>query len=325
MHSGVAALAYDRVHNRLYFSTMFNGDIRYVSLRKGDPAYYQVGKVYSTIELPNNVPVSSTNQGPVITRMTIGADGYVYGMSNDGNGFFRISTSAKKPVIENLGILSDDAANGAMSIHSSCSSWGGDMIASADGSLYIFSMYQQVFKVNPTDKKATWLGKIQGLPADFTVNGAAVDTDGSIVLSSSTLTGKYAIINDPAVLNATVKQHPGWYNASDLASGNLLFSKKDAVVFGEFDRSTQQSGVGVYPNPVTNGQVIVHFKDGLSGKHSLDLLDISGAVQQQSSVNLNGQAQRVTIRTGVLAQGIYLLRVTNGQRREVETIKVMIR
>jgi hypothetical protein len=325
MHSGVAALAYDRVHNRLYFSTMFNGDIRYVSLRKGDPAYYQVGKVYSTIALPNNVPVSSTNQGPVITRMTIGADGYVYGMSNDGNGFFRISTSAKKPVIENLGKLSDDAANGAMSIHSSCSSWGGDMIASADGSLYIFSMYQQVFKVNPADKKTTWLGKIQGLPADFTVNGAAVDTDGSIVLSSSTLTGKYAIINDPAVLNATVKQHPGWYNASDLASGNLLFSKKDAVVFGEFDRSTQQSGVGVYPNPVTNGQVIVHFKDGLSGKHSLDLLDISGAVQQQSSVNLNGQAQRVTIRTGVLAQGIYLLRVTNGQRREVETIKVMIR
>lgn len=325
MHSGVAALAYDRVHNRLYFSTMFNGDIRYVSLGKDDPAYYQVGKVYTNIPLPNNVPVSATNQGPVITRMTMGADGYIYGMSNDGNGFFRISTSAKKPVIEDLGKLSDDAANGAMSIHSSCSSWGGDMVASADGSLYIFSMYQQVFKVNPADKKTTWLGKIQGLPADFTVNGAAVNEDGSILLSSSTLSGKYAIIADPTVLNATVKQHPGWYNSSDLASGNLLFSKKDAVVFGEFDRSTQQSGVGVYPNPVTNGQVIVHFKDGLSGKHSMDLLDISGAVQQQSSVTLNGQAQRVTMRTGVLAQGIYLLRVTNAQRREVETIKVMIR
>jgi hypothetical protein len=325
LHSGVAALAFDRVHNRLYFSTMFTGDIRFVTLAKGDPAYYQVGKVYSTIQLPNNVPVSSTNQGPVITRMTLGADGFVYGMSNDGNGFFRISTSAKKPVIENLGKLSDDAANGAMSIHSSCSSWGGDMVASADGSLYIFSMHQQVFKVNPTDKKATWLGKIQGLPAEFTVNGAAVDADGSIILSSSTLPGKYAIITDPAVLNATVKQHPGWYNASDLASGNVLFSKKDAVVFAEFDRSSQQSGVGVYPNPVINSQIIVHFKNGLSGRHSLDLLDISGAVQQQSVVNLNGEAQRVTMRTGVLAQGIYLLRVTNAQRREVETIKVMIR
>jgi Secretion system C-terminal sorting domain len=325
MYSGVAALAYDRVHNRLYFSTMFNGDIRYVSTGKDDNTYYQVGKVYSTIPLPNNVPVSANNQGPVITRMTVGADGFVYGMSNDGNGFFRISTSAKKPVIENLGKLADDAANGAMSIHSSCSSWGGDMVASSDGSLYVFSMYQQVFKVNPADKKATWLGKIQGLPADFTVNGAAVDEDGSIILSSSTLPGKYAVINDPTVLNATVKQHPGWYNASDLASGNLLFSKKDAVVFGEFDRSSQQSGVGVYPNPVTNGQIIVHFKDGLAGKHSLDLLDISGAVQQQSVVNLNGEAQRVTLRTGVLAQGIYLLRVTNAQRREVETIKVMIR
>ncbi len=327
MFSGVAALAYDREHSRLYFSTMFNGDIRYVSLRKDDPDYYQVGKIYNTIPLPNNLPVSSTNQGPVITRMTIGADGFVYGMSNDGNGFFRISTNAKKPVIENLGKLSDDAANGAMSIHSSCSSWGGDMIAAADGSLYIFSMYQQVFKVDPVSKKATWLGKIQGLPADFTVNGAAVDADGSIVLSSATLSGRYATISDPSgsVLSATVKQHPGWYNASDLASGNLLFAKKDAVVFGEFDRSTQQSGVGVYPNPVTNGQIIVHFKDGLSGKHSLDLMDISGSVQQQSVVNLNGEAQRVTLRTGVLATGLYLLRVTNAQRREVETIKVMIR
>jgi hypothetical protein len=259
--------------------------------------------------------------------MTMGADGFIYGMSNDGNGFFRISSNAKKPVIENLGMLSDDAANGAMSIHSSCSSWGGDMIAATDGSLYIFSMYQQVFKVNPADKKATWIGKLQGLPADFTVNGAAVDADGSIILSSSTLAGRYAIIADPAasMLNTAVKQHAGWYNASDLASGNLLFSKKDAVVFGEFDRSTQQSGVGVYPNPVTNGQVIVHFKDGLSGKHSLDLMDVSGVVQQQSVVNLNGEAQRVTLRTGVLAQGIYLLRVTNAQRREVETIKVMIR
>lgn len=325
LNSGVAALAYDRAHNRLYFSTMFNGDIRYISLNKNEDSYYQVGKVYSAIPLPNNVPVGPNNQGPVITRMTVGADGFVYGMSNDGNSFFRISTNAKKPVIESLGRLNDDAANGAMSIHSSCSSWGGDMVAAADGSLYVFSMYQQVFKFNPSDKKATWLGKIEGLPGDFTVNGVAVDGDGSLILSSSTLTGKYAVISDPTNLKATIREHAGWYNTSDLASSNLLFAKKDAMVFAEFDRSTQQSGIGVYPNPVTNGQVIVHFKDGLSGKHSLDLMDISGSVHTQSVVNLDGNAQRVTLRTGILSQGIYLLRVTNAQKREVETIKVLIR
>jgi hypothetical protein len=30
------------------------------------------------------------------------------------------------------------------------------------------------------------------------------------------------------------------------------------------------------------------------------------------------------MRTGALAQGIYLLRVTNGGKKEVETIKVLI-
>jgi hypothetical protein len=325
LNGGVAALAYDRSNNRLYFSNMFSGDIRYINPGKENSTYYQVGNVFSSIPLPNNMPLSANNQGPVITRMTMGADGLIYGMSNNGDGFFRIATNAKKPVIENLGRLTDDASNGAMSVHASCSSWGGDMVAAADGDIYLFSMYQHVFKVNPSTKKATYLGKIEGLPADFTVNGAAVDNDGGIVLSCATQPGKYAVIADATILKAEVKQNAGWFNASDLASSNLLFAKKDAVVFGEFERSTSLSGIGVYPNPITNGDLIVHFKSGMKGKHSLDLLDISGASKLQSVVDLNGNAQRITMRTGNLAQGIYLLRVTTAQKAAVETIKVMVR
>ncbi len=325
LNSGVAALAFDANHGRLYFSTMFTGEIRYISLKEKD-SYYQVGNVFQAIPQPNNVAINANNQGPVITRMTVGADGNVYGLSNNGDAFFRVSTQSKKATVENLGPVSDDPSNNGMSIHTSCSSWGGDMIAAADGSLYVFSMYQHIFKVNPATRVATYIGKIQGIPAEFSVNGVAVNEEGQIVLSSATLAYKVAIIENPEdILRATVKDNQGWYNASDLASGNLLFAKKAAVVFSEFDRSTGQSGIGVFPNPVSNGQVIVHFKEGMTGKHTLDLLDIAGSPKMQSFVTLNGEAQRVTLRTGALATGMYLLRVTNSGKKEVETIKVLIR
>lgn len=325
MHGGVAALAYDRVHNRLYYSTMFNGDIRFVQPGKHENTYFQVGEVYKTIPLPNNVPLSANNQGPVITRMTMGVDGYVYGLSNNGDAFFRFSTRNANPVIENLGSLVDDPANGDMSIHSSCSSWGGDMVGCANGDIYVFSMYQQVFKVNPATRVATYLGKIQGLPGDFTVNGAAADENGGVVLSSAAIAGKIGVIEDPSNLSAIVKTQKDWLNASDLASGHFLFAQKGPATFGEFDRSVANSGIGVFPNPATNGTVIVHFKEGMKGRYALDLLDVGGSPKFQSVLTLNGEAQRFNLRTGNLAQGIYLLRVTNPQQREVETIKVLIR
>lgn len=322
-HSGIAALAYDRTHDRLYFSTMLSCDLRFINLKDGN-SFYQVGKVYDVLPLPNTATIGPNNQGPVITRMTMGADGYIYGLSNNSDAFFRVSTRAKMPVIENLGNLIDDPANGDISIRTACSSWGGDMIASADGSLFVFSMYKHVFKINPSNRVATHLGVIEGLPAEFTINGAAVQDDGSVILSSAAVSAQYALIPDPSnLLSVTLKQNNDWYNTSDLASGNVLFAKKDPV-FGEFDRSAASSGVGVFPNPVTNGQVVLYFKEGRKGKHTLDLLDISGASKQQSFVNLNGQPQRVSLRTGVLAQGIYLLRISDSEKNEVETIKVLI-
>jgi hypothetical protein len=325
MQGGVAALAYDRLHNRIYFSTMFGGDVRYFQPGKTEKTYYQVGEIYKTIPLPNNVPLSANNQGPVITRMAMGSDDYVYGLSNNGDAFFRFSTRNSKPVIENLGGLVDDPANGNMSIHTSCSSWGGDMVGCANGELYVFSMYQHVFKVNPANRMATYLGKIEGLPADFTVNGAAVDQKGGIILSSAIHAGKVAVIADPNRLVAVTETKEAWYNASDLASGELLFAKKNPMEFTEFNRSTQNSGIGVFPNPATNGTVIVHFKEGMRGRYSLDLLDAGGSPKTQSVLTLNGEPQRFTLRTGTLAGGMYLLRVTNPQKMEVETIKVLIR
>ncbi len=324
MYSGVAALAYDGQHHRLYFSTMFGGDIRYIQPGKDQGTYYHLGNVYDAIPRANNSPVSAQNQGPVITRMTMGDDGYVYGLSNDGESFFRISTTAKKPAIENMGRLVDDASNGAMSVHMSCSSWGGDMVAAATGDLYLFSMYQQVFRINPATRSATYLGKLQGLPGDFTINGAAVNEDGVLMLSSAAVTEKVAFVADITNLTAEIKMRPGWFNTSDLASSNVLFGNKEAT-FGVFANNTQSSNLDVFPNPVVNGQMIVNFKAGMEpGKYALDILDNAGGNKMQSSVNINGQAQRVTLRTERLAAGLYLLRATHAQTKKIETVKVMV-
>ncbi|MBK8312007.1 MAG: hypothetical protein IPL04_14955 [Chitinophagaceae bacterium] len=76
--------------------------------------------------------------------------------------------------VTDLGTIVDDQANNGISIHNSCSSFGGDIIADDEGNLYVFSARNYVFKVNLESKVATNLGVIKGLPNGFTVNAATV-------------------------------------------------------------------------------------------------------------------------------------------------------
>ncbi len=321
---GIAALAYDRQHNRLYFSTMYGGDMRFINLASGQKDSYQsIGNIYNVL-MPEGrkSPVSSQNQGPVITRMTQGNDGYIYGLSNDGEQFFKVGTH-KNAGIEKLGRLIDDGDGSTVSVHASCTSWGGDLVAGADGNLYLFSMYQHAFKINPTTRMATYLGKVEGLPANFTLNGAAVDAEGQLILSSAAVSDQYAIVKDISNLKADMKLSSGWFNTSDLASGHLLFAT-NSVKNEFFTEPTGKLLADVFPNPVQNGQMIVHFKTGQVGKYGLDLLDVGGGSKMQSQVQLNGQAQRVTLRTASLAKGMYLLRILNADKMEVQTVKVLL-
>ena len=77
--------------------------------------------------------------------MVIASDGYGYAMTNDATQLIRFSTG-KKPAITDLGTIVDDPANKAISIHNSCSSFGGDMIADDNGNLYVFSARNNIFK-----------------------------------------------------------------------------------------------------------------------------------------------------------------------------------
>ena len=54
------------------------------------------------------------------------------------------------------------------SVRTQFKSWGGDMVADANGNLYLFTMQREVFKINPNTRLATYLGEIKNIPEDYT-------------------------------------------------------------------------------------------------------------------------------------------------------------
>src|SRR5215217_7430510 len=100
--TGVAAAAFDRQHNRLYFSPMFVDQLRYIDL--------STMKVYSVEQPFTGAGTMHNDEAKVVTRMVIAPDGTGYAISNDGNAFVQFTTG-KKPTITQLGSLIDDPAN----------------------------------------------------------------------------------------------------------------------------------------------------------------------------------------------------------------------
>ena len=251
--TGVAAAAYDKKHNRLYFTPMFVDQLRYIDLRTmkvyyvSDQAFTQMGSMHN-------------DEGKIITRMVIAPDGYGYAISNDGNTFIRFSTSKKSTSIEQLGTLVDDAGNNGISIHNRCSSFGGDMISDDKGNLLIITARNVVFTVNTESKVAKYLGNITGLEQNFTVNGAVVDGDGNLLVSSAVDGNTYYVVN-PANWSATpYKAVNGVFRSSDLANSNFISTQKTPKLTNtEIQRLIRPEEkfanvIAVYPNPVTTGQ-----------------------------------------------------------------------
>ena len=125
--TGVAAAAYDKRHDRLYYTPMFFDQLRYIDLKTMN-VYFVVNENFS------GQTNKAADQSNIITRMVIADDGFGYALTNDGNHLVRFSTGKKAAVVD-LGTLVDAADNKGMSVHNSCSSYGGDMIADNDGNL----------------------------------------------------------------------------------------------------------------------------------------------------------------------------------------------
>ncbi|HJS53267.1 MAG TPA: T9SS type A sorting domain-containing protein [Chitinophagaceae bacterium] len=320
-NTGVAAMAYDKKNNRLYFTPMFIDQLRYVDL-KSMKIYYVTDQSFT------NFGSMHKDEGKVITRMTINPDGTGYAVSNDANTFIRFTTG-KKLQITQLGSLVDDPSNGGVSIHNRCSSWGGDMVADDEGNLYIFSARNSVYKINVETKAAKLLGYIKGLPKDFTVNGAVVTAEGEVLVSSAVNGNAYFLV-DPKDWTATqYAAKAGVFRSSDLANSNYLQTKpKNTAPSGIFTKKVPNNVSGkisIYPNPVPNNQFTLQFGKIAAGNYKVELTDVLGQVVMQRTVNVQSEDQVETISIKpTFARGVYLVKVVGADKTSILNQKLVV-
>jgi hypothetical protein len=323
--TGVAAAAYDKKNNRLYFTPMFVDQLRYVDL-KTMKVYYVTDQSFTGLGNMHN------DEGKIITRMVIAPDGYGYAISNDGNTFLRFSTG-KKLQIQQMGALVDDPSNGGISVHNRCSSFGGDMISDDKGSLYIISARNNVFKVNTETKVASYVGAIKGLSQNFTVNGAVVDGDGNLLVSSAVDASSYYVLNSKDWTATPYAAANGIFRSSDLANSNYLSSgarggntQPVQTIAATITPQTKFSNlISVYPNPVSGSNVTIQFNKVPAGNYMLELKDVLGrsVMQKRITINAETQVQTLTLNEGD-AKGVYMITVLDNTNQSVFAQKLVV-
>ncbi len=321
-NSGVAALAFDSKHNRVYFTPMFIDQLRYYDL-KSQQVYY--------VTVPfTNKPIKSSDQGNIVTRMTFASDGYGYAVSNDATQLIRFSTG-KNPEIVDLGSLVDDPANKGVSIHNSCSSFGGDMVADDDGNLYLFSARNNVFKVNIESRVATYLGVIKNLPTGFTTNGAVVNTNNEVVVGSAMESASLFIVDTKTWTASPMKMNGTIWHTSDLANSNVLISGNKSkastidLISQNIPANSGDNKITIFPNPVTNNQFTIEFNDLAAGNYTAQVTDVTGRQVTQLAINISGEKQfQVISMISAASKGIYLVKITDANGKAVFSTKIVV-
>lgn len=320
-NTGVAAMAYDKKNNRIYYTPMFIDQLRYIDL-KTMRVFYVNDQPFTGFGNMHN------DEGKVISRLVIAPDGNGYAITNDGTALIKFTTGRKLQITQ-LGSLVDDPSNGGVSIHNRCSSWGGDMVADNEGNLYILSNRNSVFKINPETKVAKLLGYIKGLPQDFTTNGAVVTNEGKI-LASSALNDKAYYIIDPKTWTATeYKTASPIFRSSDLANSNYLQTKSGASLPETITRRLPETIISdkimIYPNPVTNEQFTLQFGKIETGNYNIELTDVMGKLilQKRVAVAFEDQTESFTLKS-TAARGVYLVKVSDKTGKSVISQKLVV-
>jgi hypothetical protein len=311
--NGVAAMAYDRNSNRIFYVPMYYDQLRYIDLK--------TMKVHTTGAGFGTAQEKSVLES--ITRMVIAGDGFGYALSTDGNHLYKFNTKGN-PVITDLGSLTDAESNNHMTIvDNPCMTAGGDMIADDDNNLYLIAARGYVYRISIRDMLATYLGEIKGMPKEFSANGAAVNHEGKIVVTSSVFkNGMYQV--DPVSWEATpIVAKGGAFNASDLGSSNLLVTNKAKA--GPAFVNNMKGTVKIYPNPVRSSSFKVAFSNMEAGDYYLDLTDVSGRRVMQKKINISSGSLIETINLpGSFTKGIYMVKLVNEKSRQISVQKVLV-
>lgn len=301
----MAALAYDPSNNNLVYMPMFSSNIYLLNPQT---------KEITLIE--NNVArVSSCDINSHITRMATGYNGNIYAVNNAGTQFLEISKKNGQYVVNDLGIIKDDASNGKNSFTAITTGFGGDMIADADNNFYVFSASGNVFKVVTKELKAKFIGKIAGIPDNYSVNGSAVNSQGKIVIASAKGASLYEV--DLETLQAKELAGEKGLHVYDLASKYFVNDKASAV--------NTLTNLDIYPTRVDEQYINVHVNNkSVKGNIKLNVFDMAGknVMNQNLSVRDGSLDEKVYLKG--LVSGAYIINITDGTGKVILNKKVLV-
>jgi hypothetical protein len=319
--SGVAAIALDKKHNRLFFTPMGFNQLRYIDLSTMQ-VYYVTDQTFSTVTKEQHGP------GKIISRMVITPDGTGYGISNDGTEFIQFTTG-KRPMVKQLGSLIDASENKTISIHNSCTSYGGDIISDEKGNLVLLTGVNHIFKIDPETKLTTYTGYIQGLPKDFTTNAAVVNGDGQLLLSSAVGNVSNYLLDIKTLKASPFQTNNLAYHTSDLANSNYLTTNRNPFkTIGNLQalKSRLSNQIHIYPNPIfEDSKFNIEFKGLKAGQYLVELVDIAGQPGFQRKISILSKTNTQTISFNpVMAKGLYLVRVVSIDKKQSFEQKLVV-
>lgn len=301
----MATLAYDPYNNNLVYMPMFSSNI-----------YVLNAKTKEITLVENNVArVTSCDINSHFTRMATGYDGNIYAVNNAGTQFLQISRKGSQYVINDLGIIKDDASNGKNSFTIVETGFGGDMIADADNNFYIFSASGNVFKISTKELKAKFVGKISGIPDHYSVNGSAVNSKGKVVIASAKGASLYEV--DLNTLQARLMEGAQNLHIYDLAS--KYFANDRAV------SNTVFANLDIYPTRVEDQLININVHDkSVKGNIRLNVFDLSGknVMKQNLSVKDGSLNQQVHLKN--LVSGAYLVSITDEAGKILLNKKILV-
>lgn len=301
----MAALAYDSSNNNLVYMPMFSSNIYVLN-----PNTKEITLVENTVARVTSCDINSH-----ITRMTAGYDGNIYAMNNSGTQFLQIAKKNNQYAVTDLGIVKDDPSNGKNSFTTMETGFGGDIIADADNNFYVFSVSGNVFKISTKELKATFVGKITGIPENYSVNGAAVNSKGKVVIASA----KGAPLFEMDIETLQAKQLPGDLNLHiyDLASKYFVNDKALS--------NTTLANLDIYPTRVDEHYITIRGNDkAIKGNIKLSVFDLSGknVMQQQLSAKEGSLNQQIYLKN--LVSGAYIVSITDDANKILLNKKILV-